>query len=603
MVWTIVSLLAVLVLAWVWVTRGFFSAFLHFLCVFAAGAIAFAVYEPLTLLILQNSPDRGFFSILRDTGHGVALGLSFAIALALLRVLVDKAVPANLKFNDTVEYVGAGVCGLGVGIVTVGMVLMSFSLMRFGPTNPTQNVVFTSEGGGARGSVVRNTSPLRPYVDEWTAQMYSVLSRGSLATSEPLAKWHPGFHEKGSAMRINFQGRSRNASTPDEFEVIQWYALGDIDRGGPIQQLMRDRWQSVNQRVIGLDNQEITNGYVAGIVVEFSAAARETGGGARIVLGNAQVRLVAELGDTGVTRAFHPSAIITQADGDEPTLARFRFDSDDRYIASVGGGANSIMVFDFALPRAYRPIAIYIRGMRQELTAEPNLTFTTTDQRDDAVTTFEYGGIDLASMNDRFAARLATAVGQRALPASEFHLYVQANLPGRLLLKKGNERGLQAEKGDNERSFSIVGGVEQFTTGQLRGQFIDPSLRVNGFQDSRDVRIVQADVGRDSPLGLNGEVFQNLSGNEAPLLVDQRGQLYPPVGYVCVEDANTFIAFTPGQPINDLSDLPFTVSRNLANQETRFIYRVSAGVEIVAMVAGDMIIATWEPGLEIDRGR
>jgi len=603
MIWTIASLLAVLVLAWVWVTRGFFSAFLHLLCVLAAGAIAFAVYEPLTLLIMQNAPARGFFSILRDTAHGISLGMTFAISLAILRVVVDKAVPANLKFNDNIEYVGAGVCGLGTGIITVGMVLMALGLMRFGPSNPVQNLVFTEEGGGARGSVVRNTSPLRPYVDEWTAGVYSMLSNGTLATSEPLAKWHPAFHEMGSAMRTNFQGLSRNASGPDEFDVIQWYALGDIDRGGPLQQLMQDRWQNVNQRVIGLDNQEITDGYVAGVVVEFNASARETGGGARIVLGNAQVRLVAELGDTGVTRAFHPSAVISQADGEDPTLARFRFDSDETYIASVGGGAKSIMVFDFALPRAYRPIAIYVRGMRQALDREPDLTFTSPAQRDDAVTTFEYGGIELSELNDQYAADLETARGRERLDPEDFHLYVQPNLPGRLLIKKGTERGLIVEKGDNDRMYSIVGGVEQFTTGTLRGQFIDPSLRVGGFADSRDVRIVQVDVGRDSPLALNGEVFQNLSGNEAPMLVDQRGQLYPPVGYVCVEDANTYIAFTPGRPINDLSDLPFTVSRSRATQETRFIYRVSAGVQIVAMVAGDMIVARWEPGLEIESGR
>ena len=604
MLWTVFALLVVLVFTWVWVIRGFFSAFLHLLCVLAAGAVAFAVYEPITLLILERAPDRGLLDILRDTAHGIALGLSFAISLALLRVAVDKAVPANLKFNDTVEYVGAGVCGLGTGVITVGMILMSLSMMRFGPGGPTQSLVFSDEGGGARGSVVQNTNPFRPYVDEWTAELYSWMSRGTLATSEPLAKWHPDFHEMGSAMRTNYMGYARNASTPEEFRVVQWYALGDIDRGGPIQALMRDRWQpGLNQRVIGLDNQEISNGYVAGVVVEFNASAREKGGGAKIVLGNAQVRLVAELADTGVTRAFHPSAVISQADAEEPTLARFRFDADESFIASVGGGATAIMAFDFALPRAYRPIAIYIRGVRHELASEPNITFTTTDQRDDAVTTFEYGGVDIDEMDDSNAIVLETKQGRQELEPEQYHLYTQSSLPGRLLIKKGTERGLEVFKGDNDRFYTIVGGVEQFTTSSLRGQFIDPGLRVGGFADSREVRIIQADVGRDSPLALNGAVFQNLSGNQAPMLVDDRGQLYPPVGYICVEDANTYIGFTPGQPINDLSTLPFTVSRSRATQDTRFVYRVSAGVTIVAMVADNTVIARWQPGVEVETGR
>ncbi|MEQ9095312.1 MAG: CvpA family protein [Phycisphaerales bacterium] len=602
MLFTVFALAAVLIFTWVWVIRGFFSAFLHLLCVLAAGAVAFAVYEPLTMLVLSQAPSRGIGTILRDTAHGVSLGLSFAISLALFRVVVDKIVPNNLKFHENVEYVGAGVCGLGTGVITVGFILMSLSMMRFGPDKPVQGLVFTQEGGGARGSVVRNSSPFRPYVDEWTAELYSWMSRGSLATSQPLAKWHPGFHEMGSAMRTTFAGQSRNASRPEEFKVIQWYALGDIDRGGSIQELMRDRWQNVQQRVIGLDGEEISNGYVAGVVVEFDALARELGGGAKIVLGNAQVRLVAEQGDTGYTRAFHPSAVISQADAEEPTLARFRFDADETFIASVGGGAKAIMAFDFALPRGYRPIAIYIRGARQQLEKQPDMTFSTTTARDDAVPTFEYGGVDLADMDASMAVRLETMRGREELDPSEYYMYLQNTLPGRLLIKKGTERGLEVFKGDSDRYYTIVGGIEQYTSNSLRGQFIDPALRVGGFAQSRDVRIVQVDVGRDSPLALNGPVFQNLDGNQAPMLVDDQGQLYPPVGYICIEDANTYIGFTPGQPITDLSRLPFTVSQSRAVQETYFIYRVSGGVNIQAMVAGNMVVATWEPGVEVAVG-
>lgn len=600
MLFTIFALAGVLVFTWVWVIRGFFSAFLHMLCVLAAGAVAFAVYEPLTLLLLSQAPDRGFGTIFRDTAHGISLGMSFALSLAILRVVVDKAVPNNLKFNDNVEYIGAGVCGLATGIVTVGFVLMSLSLMRFGPDKPVQGLVFTEEGGGARGSVVRNSSPFRPYVDEWTAQAYSWMSRGTLATGDSLAKWHPNFHEEGSAMRTTFAGQSRNSSKPEEFKLIQWYALGDIDRGGSISTLMKDRWQpGLNQRVIGLDGEEISNGYVAGIVVEFDAQARELGGGAKIVLGNAQVRLVAEQAGTGVTRAFHPSAVISQADAQEPTLARFRFDAKESFIASVGGGAKAIMSFEFALPRAYRPIAVYIRGARITLESEPDMTFATTTARDDAVTTLEYGGIDLADMDHSQAVPLKTMNGRQELQPTDYHLYLQANLPGRLLIKKGTERGLEVFKGENDRYYTIVGGVEQFRSAELQGIFIEPNLRVGAFAEPRDIRIVQADVGRDSPLALNGSVFQSLSGNQAPMLVDERGQLYPPVGYICREDANAYIGFTPGQPITDLSKLPFTVSRSRAVQDVFLIYRVSGGVKIVAMVADDKVIATWDPEVDV----
>ena len=599
MMWTIFALLSVLVLTWVWVIRGFFSAFLHLLCAVAAGAVAFAAYEPLALLLLTQAPDRGVGTILRDTAHGLSLGMSFAISLAILRVSVDKLVPANMKFNDNVEYIGAGVCGLATGILTVGFILMSLSLMRFGPDKPVRSLVFTQEGGGARGSVVRNTTPLRPYVDEWTAGVYAWMSRGSLNTSQPLHKWHPNFHEMGSAMRTSFDGRSRNASRPNEFRVVQWYALGDIDRGGNISELMRDRWQNVNQRVIGLDGQEISNGYVAGLVVELDAQAREMGGGAKVVLGNAQVRLVAEQAGTGYTRAFHPSAVIAQAEGDDSQLARFRFDADETFIASVGGATKAIMVFDFALPRTYRPIALYIRGVRKTLDSEPDQTYTTPTQRDNAVQNFEHGGIELDTLKTDYMVTLETVRGRQVLPNTDYHLYIQNTLPGRIQIKKGTERGLQTFKGDRDRFYFIVGGTEVFRTAELRGAFIEPNLRIAGFSQPADIRVVQVDVGRSSPLALNGTLYQNAQGSPAPMLVDNNGQQYPPVGYMCSEDANTYISFTPGQPMREFATLPFTVSSSRATQEVFFIYNVSAGVKIVAMVADDQIVAKWEPPIDV----
>jgi len=600
---TILALLGVVIVTWVWVTRGFFSAFLHLLCVVAAGAIAFAVYEPLTMLVLTQAPERGFLSILADTAHGIALAGSFAVSLALLRVAVDKAVPANLKFSESVEFAGAGVCGLGSAIITVGITLIALSMMRFGPDTPTKPVVFTDEGGGARGSLVRNDSFFRPYVDELTSGLYEWLSDGSLATKTPLSRWHPNFHELGATMRITYDQKSRNVSRPDEYEVQRWYALGDTERGEEIRQLMNDRWfPDVSTRVLDLEGNEVSRGYIAGVVVRFTPAAREASRGAKVVVGNGQVRLVAEDPRTGDTRAFHPSAVFTQAEGDDPSLVRFRYDSDNVFFASVGGGGNPVMAFEFALPPGLRPIAMYFRGIRTQLDPEPDGTFRSVTQRDQAAATFEYGGVDLDAMDDSNAITLATRQGRRELRDSDYHVYIQDGFAGRIQLKKGTERGLQVQEED--RGYTVVGGVEQYTTDSLTGGFIDRKLRISGFAESRDIRTVQVDVGRDSPLALNSRAFQELTGDEPPMLVDDTGQVYPPVGYTAVEDALTYIGFTPGNPISRIGDLPFSVSRSKPRQDVRLIYRVSTGVTITAMVAGDTVIARWEPPIPVEeRGR
>ncbi|MEO1007207.1 MAG: hypothetical protein AAFX79_01415 [Planctomycetota bacterium] len=605
MLGTAIALVGVLIFTWVWVIRGFFSAFLHLLCVLAAGAVAFAVYEPLTVLLLTQAPERGIGTILRDTAHGISLGVSFAASLAVLRALVDKAVPANLKFNDTVEYVGAGVCGLATAIVTMGILTLSLGMMRFGPGTPTQTLVYTEEGSGARGSLVRNTSPIRPYVDEWTASLYEWASRGSLATSQPLARWHPDFHELGSAMRITYDGKSRNASRPDEFEVVRWYSLGNAETGGPITQLMTDRWRDTQQRVIGLDGREISRGYLAGVVLKMDPSAREISAGAKVVVGNSQVRLVTENKATGATRAYHPSAVISQAEGDDPSLVRFRYDSDELFIASVGGSGEPVMVFEFAVEPGFHPIAIYFRGARQQLSGEPGAEYDSPVQRDNAVGTLGLAAINLAELDDSYSVELATTRGRQVLQPADYHVYLQNAFAGRrTTLKKGQEQGLEVEQLDSRRGgYVVVGGVSQFLTSSLQSAFVEPNLRVVGFAEPTDIRTVQVDVGRDSPLALNGRVFQEVSGDAAPVLVDDRGQVYPPVGYTCQEDQYTYIGFTPGQPIARLGALPFNVSTSKATQDVRLVYRVSTRVNVVAMVAGDKLVATWEPGIEITSRR
>jgi hypothetical protein len=75
----VIVIVMVIVIAYIWSARGFLSAFLHLLCVIAAGAIAFAVWEPMALWILGQQGGQDGYAL--NLSWGVALGAPFVIAL------------------------------------------------------------------------------------------------------------------------------------------------------------------------------------------------------------------------------------------------------------------------------------------------------------------------------------------------------------------------------------------------------------------------------------------------------------------------------------------------------------------------------------------
>src|SRR3954447_21514743 len=126
----VAAILIVGAIAYVWLNRGFFSALLHMACVIAAGAIAFACWEPLGYFLLgqfsTNGPMQGIV-------WAVSLVFPFAISLALIRVGMDKLIPWNVAINDIANYIGGGLCGLISGIITAGILVLAIGFQRVAP--------------------------------------------------------------------------------------------------------------------------------------------------------------------------------------------------------------------------------------------------------------------------------------------------------------------------------------------------------------------------------------------------------------------------------------------------------------------------------------
>lgn len=85
MILSIVISLLVLLIAYWWANQGLFDAFIQLICVVIAGALAFALWEPITIGFLLSG--GGFDSY----AWGVSLGFLFLGLLFLLRFVADFA--------------------------------------------------------------------------------------------------------------------------------------------------------------------------------------------------------------------------------------------------------------------------------------------------------------------------------------------------------------------------------------------------------------------------------------------------------------------------------------------------------------------------------
>ena len=212
MVLGIISVVLALLIAYIWSTRGFFSALIHMLCTIIAGAVAFALWEKIGYALLGASTPRGFFSWLDGVAWGVALMLPFVLVLVILRVGVDSILRANVHIEPAVNYVGGGICGLISGIITVGMLVMSVGMLRM--ESDLGFLGYKPVEYADKSGLVRVGGGMILPVDKLTASTYSFLAERAFSVDEPLGKWHPNFAEFGASNRLNYQGKGRNTVRP-----------------------------------------------------------------------------------------------------------------------------------------------------------------------------------------------------------------------------------------------------------------------------------------------------------------------------------------------------------------------------------------------------
>lgn len=567
MIFSAIVILSCLAIAYIWASRGFFSALIHLLCTIVSGAIAFAAWEPLTFAIMGGGDS------MVDWSWGLGLALPFAVSLIALRLATNAILPKNVDLDGVSNLVGGGLCGLLAGVITTGIFALSLGYIRL----ESELMGYRPLTFSNNGSLVRTGGLLFP-TDRLTASFYSMMSDSTLRTEENLRKWHPDLADEGPLLRTNFDGgKSRHTHKPDSFEVSSTYTVD-----GP--NLLNDSFEHNAGRRHSFtyaDGTQAADGssVIMGYVVKFKGGATEKSG--QVVVGNGQVRLVVQKPD-GDSMAVQPLAVNSRADSPDIKYARWRYEGQEPFIATVRGDNSSPMAFEFVVPKNSKPLGLYVKGIRWDVSQMKGGSFT-PDSRDRWVTS---GGLNSGAAG----AAASGGVSKKGTQLAP-NLVIGDNVPGNHVFQKDDMQGVNV---DDQRK--ITDGEGRFKLERLASsRNADRTLQVRNLYTPDDQVIVQVKVdGSNREWGFLSTAAANMDLNAAPVLIDENGIAYSPYGYVYETAAELELKLTPSSPITKITDMP-VLTPSKPDQKLTLLFRVGRQTKIKMFAVGDKGLVQIDP--------
>lgn len=585
MVTNLIAILLMVLVGYVWSARGFFSALLNLLVTISAGAVAFALWETVAEALIKGSSNDNRFIL--DIVWGGTLLTLFIVALAVISLTVNAVVRANIKVPKVVDWIGGAVCGLGAGLIVSGMALIGTSqfrtaeidnLMQYQPVDYDNN-----------GYLVR--SQLWVPVDTWTAGLYNFWSERSMRETfgggKTMAAWRPHVADEGHLLRMaETDVLLRYSLGPKDVDYIGRYTVG-LEQPSAAKRpkdykppTLKDL-VGVDKKPVGMTDGTLIDGqaYVEGFVVNFHSTAKEKGGQVAIGAGSATLVVRNEANDRSIT--LQPIAVVSQAKGSSTDLGRWRFDTRNFFVGSVGAQAEVPMAFEFLIPKDgenWHPLALYVRGVRFDLVdsegtvAKSNADYWTPADRDDAVEgqrIFDVVRKDTKPLDPG-------QIDKNPLLA----IKLSSRIPDNITLNGGELSGVELSKGQQ-----IINCLDlRLQIKQLADNTVERSLRVEDFQPGPGTAVISINVSKDMGKWAATEP-ESTGAVGAPTIVDNLGQSYPAIGYVYRDRNEVRIRFTPGQPLANLGEAP-AISRSRDDQKLFLIFRLAAGVKIKKYTIG-----------------
>jgi hypothetical protein len=548
----------VALIAYWWVNQGLFSAVLHFACVVVAGALAFAVWEPLAVLMLQRN-------FLVPYAWGIALLAPFALFLFLTRLACDKLVPDNLNFPQWAHYAFGGIFGIASGVLTMGMVLIGGGFVQSAKdVMGFEGVIRTVN---SRGQPDTNHQSLWVPMHTITERFYATLSAGALAPEfgPSMGRVYPGIADVAFGMhRDSFaSGKARTSIQPNGVSLRRFFYSSSYKN---------------------------PNGPPGAWIVELEFGMPGTDSGGVFSISASQIRLIERVpaGENRMARAAHPVEW-SQPNDVGTGLSIHPFDDVTSYATNVPGQQSTRIFFAFPADRLggaqlnNPPAYVQVKGLRIALTTPP-------EQRD-----FEDPEIRLVMRGSD--AALATDV---PLTDDTKKMIRPSDLVSDYTIFPG--MGAVGTLGSIEHSQNyLTFGKDTFPKG---GRAASPTNRVKGIYSAEGTSVLRLNISRgDSSIDVWNarSEFRKEAGEGAPLLlVDSEGATYAPVGYFWETNDSVEISL-PREGIQTIGEFPFQPSGG--NHRLMALYRITVGRKIVSVRLGTIVLANCDFTVEAQTKR
>lgn len=580
-------------------TRGFYSMVIHLACVIIAGAVAFGVWETVAYYILTNYFDSQWIV---DNAWGAALGLPFALTLAVLIGITAALLRGNVKVPVIMDNAGGGVVGIASGFLVAGMAVLSVSFCR-GHSDLTG---YTPVVQQSNGSLVRSDGLWIP-VDRLTAKAFQFMSQNSLYEEENLEKYYPDLASRAHLMGLNPDNATlKLALPPKSVDYFGRYTVG-LQQQIKYEELVSSTVDTRKQALMDLDgddykSQNNAQYYLEGHVISMKSSAREQIG--QVAMSAGSVTLVMYDTATEESLAIQPFAMISQARPDPAkplnvVMARWRFDAKGTVLGSVGGATDSVpMAFEFLAPKrpTLVPLALYVRGTRIDLLAPDGnpkpakKNFATIAERDTAIPTADI--IEIATggaLNPDGAQEIK--IDKNNVSTA---VVATSQLPFNIVLNKGDINFPVDEKN------RLMDGKGKFNLQQLNNRGIERDLRVDRFLTTSETAMVQIDVSKDSPLSMLSNAASE--GTGAPVLVASNGQRFTCIGWVYKDASLADIRHTPSSPVDNKDSIP-SITMSRSDQQIRLLFSVTVGAEITQYAIGDKVVGTFPKPMKVEAQR
>lgn len=540
MIVSIVAALIALLITYWWASSGAWSAFLHMLCVVIAGALAFALWEPVAYLLLPT----GF----ANYSFGVTLLTLFLVILCVFRLVMDRVVGANMQPPRALNLTLGAAFGLVSGVLTTGIMLIGAGFIQS-----------SAEIGDASGYVRRSDVAKAPTIGSdnapllllvsATADFYDYLSGGAFTPwldDGSLGTHRPDLTRTSfSLFRDSYNnGLANTTIDPDAVSGLTYFDAGDM----PL-------------------NPGIGVAPVPAYGVSFTVTNEcFDGRGQQFILAASQARLLGA-GTSGRAAAVHPTAW-EQDDG-----KLYYFNSPTSYATSQPPGAGQgsfTLYFPKDELRNQTPRYLELKGVR----------FKLPTAREGAV-----GQSAPVYLDEDTATRLTRGI-EAPPPQYGLPITLSSNNKGDLIVDDENY---------------ILGGSGTFN--RNANTSVGGSLRIRGFKAPEGSRVIRLDASVSSSGGarlfpdVNPWVRDaGAEGQNARVaVVDENGTKFYAIGYAN-DDGDKLTIFGSGGRALRLRDLP--VQSLGASQKLQLFFAVPFGSKLKYLVldtpAGMHVVNTMD---------